>query len=292
MTITRYSRYDDRESPERPVRLDKTEGYVIIEGRVYPARELVEALAQSGYTEIRTEGDSLVLGRRRITPIFKSRQERAMASLCHGSLAFCCPLNKRCADRDRALEILGLSRKEYENLKGDAHGKFIDAARGLYDSDSQGGRRDIRSRTATRPAVDRGFGSDDYRRDFDELDKELQEPDESQSRVQKDWYSESTDRHIYDDLGPPQQEAHRSNIRELKLRDEMTSAVQEASSASSCQLGSEEIVDGLASLFSQGELSPFKADSEHEDRRPSFCFACGRTIERGVSRCPFCGSTQ
>jgi len=103
------------------VRLDKTEGYVIIEGRAYPAREIVEALAQSGYAEMRAVGDSLLFGRRRITPIFKSRQERAMASLCHGSLAYCCPMSKRCADRDRALEMLGLTQEDYERLKGESH---------------------------------------------------------------------------------------------------------------------------------------------------------------------------
>jgi len=38
---TRYSSYDGNKSTERSVRLDKTEGHIIIEGRAYPAREIV-----------------------------------------------------------------------------------------------------------------------------------------------------------------------------------------------------------------------------------------------------------
>ncbi|MHA1288179.1 MAG: hypothetical protein ACTSPB_12315, partial [Candidatus Thorarchaeota archaeon] len=138
MAKTRYPTYEDNKVTERPVRLDKTEGHVIIEGRAYPAREIVEALAQSGgYTEIRSMGDSIILGTRRITPIFKSRQDRAMAALCHSSLSYCCPLSKRCAERDRALEIMGLTPADYENLKKDAHLKFVDSARGMDSGSDQ-----------------------------------------------------------------------------------------------------------------------------------------------------------
>ncbi|MHA1812984.1 MAG: hypothetical protein ACTSYX_06075, partial [Candidatus Thorarchaeota archaeon] len=129
VAATRYEAYDRREV-ERPVRLDKAEGVIVIEGRVYPAREVVEALAQSGYAQVRAVGDALVLGRKKITPIFKSPQERALASLCHGSLAYCCPLSKRCAERDRALEVLGLTPDDYERLKQREHHQFLDAARG------------------------------------------------------------------------------------------------------------------------------------------------------------------
>ncbi|MFX1561599.1 MAG: hypothetical protein ACFFBL_13500, partial [Promethearchaeota archaeon] len=170
MTDTRYSSYDGNKSTERAVRLDKTEGHIIIEGRAYPAREIIEALAQSGYSEMRAVGDSLVLGSRRITPIFKSRQERAMASLCHGSLAYCCPLSKRCAERDRALEILGLTLDEYEQMKGDAHIRFVETARGLSNLDPSW-QQVSRDRLANNPATDPGYGSDDYREDFEALDR-------------------------------------------------------------------------------------------------------------------------
>ena len=164
-----YSGYGEEKREDRPVRLDRTEGTVVIEGRVYPAREIVEALAQSGYTEIRSQGDSLILGRRRVAPIFKSSKERAMAALCHGSLAYCCPMSKRCAQRDRALEILGLSKDDYDHMKANAHHQFIDASRPVQSEEPSWGRR-TGDRLANQPAVDRGYGSDDYRRDFETLD--------------------------------------------------------------------------------------------------------------------------
>ena len=226
----------------------------MIEGRVYPAKEVVEALAQSGYSEIRTEGDSLILGRRRIAPIFKSRQDRAMASLCHGSLAFCCPLAKRCAERDRALEILGLTNEEYDHLKSDAHFRFVDASKG-YD------------RAANRPAVDRGYGSDDYRRDFDTLDNALQSRDPYHSGYPHDSRSNGS------------------------LMEEMRLAAKDLTAGTTCSITQEEVVDGLGSLFRQGELSPFKDDSRPDDST-SFCFSCGRTLASGSVTCSYCGARQ
>jgi hypothetical protein len=256
----KYSSYDDR---EKPVRLDRTEGTVVIEGRVYPAREVVEALAQSGYSDIRTEGDSLVLGRRRIAPIFKSAQDRAMASLCHGSLAFCCPMSKRCAERNRALEILGLTNEEYERLKSDAHYRFVDASKGYDD------------RTANRPAIDRGYGSDDYRRDFDTLDHALQSQDSYHSS-----YPPRDPQNPFTDV--------RSNG---SLMEEMRLAAKDLTAGSTCSITQEEVVDGLGSLFRQGELSPFKDDTRDDDSS-SFCFSCGRTLASGCTTCSYCGARQ
>ncbi|MFW9834572.1 MAG: hypothetical protein ACFFEK_11290, partial [Candidatus Thorarchaeota archaeon] len=194
MADTRYSSYDGNKESERPVRLDKTEGHVIIEGRAYPAREIVEALAQSGYSEMRSVGDALVLGNRRITPIFKSRQDRAMASLCHGSLAYCCPLSKRCAERDRALEILGLTLDEYEQLKGDAHIRFVETARGLSNLDPSWRRQASRERMANQPATDPGYGTDDYRQDFESLDQTMQSISSQYNDRSGPWREEQSER--------------------------------------------------------------------------------------------------
>ncbi|UCE10170.1 MAG: hypothetical protein JSW61_14560 [Candidatus Thorarchaeota archaeon] len=283
-----YLRRDDREVSERPVRLERAEGVIVIDGRAYPAREVVEALAQSGYTELRAIGDSLVLGHRRITPIFKSRQDRAMASLCHGSLAFCCPESKRCAERDRALEIMGLTLEQYHDLKGEAHSRFIDLAKGLSSNDS------ITGRVATRPAVDPGYGADDYRRDFDALDQALQSG-RNDSRTSSDAWYESRDEHRVDwGTSPtrPQARGYREMRASGTLADEMRAGVDEAAASTACRMQTEEVVDGLASLFAQGELSPFNDDTERETTRPSFCFACGRTISQDDRVCPFCGSMQ
>ncbi len=263
MFTTSYSYEDRGKDSERPVRLDKTEGHVIIEGRTYPAKEIVEALAQSGYVEMRAVGDSLVLGRKRITPIFKSRQERAMAALCHGSLAYCCPQSKRCAERDRALEMLGLTSRDYESLKGDAHHRFIDTARGIPSEDTFGSA--YLGNQANQPARDPGYGSDDYRRDFDTLDQALQSSDRRESYLP------------------------RTHQRSEEKGTRLIPDTQQSTKGSTCALRDDSI-EGIASLFQQGELSPF-SDSRPDDR-PSFCFSCGRTINRGTEICSYCGARQ
>jgi hypothetical protein len=286
--MTRYSTYDGNKVTERPVRLDKTEGHVIIEGRAYPAREIVEALAQSGYAEIRSVGDSLILGTRRITPIFKSRQERAMASLCHGSLSYCCPLSKRCAERDRALEIMGLTQDEYENMKKDAHIRFVESARGMGVADPQWSTQSTTERVANRPAIDPGYGSEDYRRDFESLDRTMQSLSEHYDRRPDNWQERQEERYSY---------PYREREREEEKRDiysDIKSAVptEDDLSCSVCNIQRDESVEGIGALFTQGELSPFIDDKREENREHQFCFSCGRTIRQGNRVCPYCGARQ
>ena len=279
----RYPTYEDNKVTERPVRLDKTEGHVIIEGRAYPAREIVEALAQNGYTEIRSTGDSIILGTRRITPIFKSRQDRAMAALCHGSLSYCCPLSKRCAERDRALEMMGLTPAEYENLKRDEHLRFIDSARGM-DSDTQWPDQTSSDRVANRPAVDRGYGGDDYRREYESLDRGLQQNRDRYEPRSDHWQDQRDDRSSY-------------QYRERERRDiysDIQGAIptEDETSCSVCNIERDESLEGIGALFSQGELSPFLDDSREENQETIFCFSCGRTIKAGNRVCPYCSARQ
>ncbi|MHA2139915.1 MAG: hypothetical protein ACXADC_02265 [Candidatus Thorarchaeota archaeon] len=286
MANTRYPSREGDKDPERPVRLDKTEGHVVIEGRAYPAREIVEALAQSGYAELRSSGDSLVLGRRRITPIFKSRQDRAMASLCHASLSFCCPMSKRCAERDRALEMLGLTPDEYERLKGDAHIRFIESARGYSDRGSPSEYDRYGPGLANQPAVDRGYGADDYRRDYDSLERTIQPrgyPEHEPSPWSRHGPS-STPIESASSFGEAEKTDSYSDLSSL-FGD------SGGSTGSTCSIRSGENVEDVGSLFAQGELSPFSDGSnDREDR--TFCFSCGRTFRAGTKVCPWCGVPQ
>ncbi|TXT57737.1 MAG: hypothetical protein BAJATHORv1_10441 [Candidatus Thorarchaeota archaeon] len=288
----RYPSYGEDKRSERPVRLDKTEGHIIIEGRTYPAREIVEALAQSGYAEIRSDGDSLVLGRRRITPIFKSSQERAMAALCHGSLAYCCPLSKRCAVRARALEMLGLSKEDYKKMKEEAHHHYIEVAKGLVKSHDPWYEESRHS--ANRPAVDRGYGGDDYRQDFDAIERMIEERSR-QRDGRRHWSSERRDESSTRGESPqfPRRE-QKSPFTDVDedgfLTGERKSSVRIRSGmAGGCPV-EEEKIDGIGSLFMQGELSPFNEDTEEEPSR--FCFSCGRNIRVGTRECPYCGASQ
>ena len=277
MADTRYPSYDGNKSTERSVRLDKTEGHIIIEGRAYPAREIVEALAQSGYSEMRSVGDSLVLGNRRITPIFKSRQDRAMASLCHGSLAYCCPLSKRCAERDRALEVLGLTLDEYEQLKGDAHVKFVETARGLSNLDPSWQQQASMERTANRPATDPGYGSDDYRQDFESLDQAMQTLTSQASEDPRLWHDDRTESRPLTDTYHYQGDSR---------------IIGEQEDRKVCNNQPDESIEGIGALFSQGELSPFIDDSKEEDDGYSYCFSCGRNIRSNNRVCPYCSAKQ
>ncbi|MFW9800563.1 MAG: hypothetical protein ACFFD9_09010, partial [Candidatus Thorarchaeota archaeon] len=268
MTKTRYPTYEGSKSSERSVRLDRTEGHIVIEGRAYPARELVEALAQSGYTELKAVGDSLMLGRKRITPIFKSRQDRAMASVCHGSLAFCCPLSKRCAERDRALEMLGLTPDEYGRMKNDSHLRFVESARGLSTVDDSLTYDERRHRLANEPAIDRGYGSDDYRRDFDSLERAVQPYDRASERASDPWIRGRDTSHprdhpsLYTESDQSDSYADLSNlfVDEHKSRGGHTSAP-------ACGIRTGEDAEGLGALFAQGELSPFSSESDGRESR-------------------------
>jgi hypothetical protein len=280
VTVTTDDMHDERHA-ERPVRLEKTEGFVVIDGVAYPARELVEALAQSGYSELKSVGDTLVLGRKRISPVFKSPQERAMASLCHGSLAYCCPLSKRCMDRDRALEILGLRPQDYELMKDESHHRFIDVSRGVGYHDDNASRRYPTSQSVNAPSVDVGFGSDDYRRDFDALDQAMQSRSSSEPvQDRRESWGPETRRDCY-----------QSTLAQTP-RDTSGSSAPDTKSQTSCPLRGSESTEGLGALFMQGELSPFSDDYRNSGNRTGFCFACGRTIDQGSRKCPYCGVSQ
>lgn len=110
----------------------KAEGFVIIGGRVYPANQVFQALITEGFADIKLEhGGVLIIGGMRVSPIFKSPQEQAMAITCYGSLAYCCSLEKPCENRDRALELLGLSKEDYLRLKTHLHNKIIEYSKGI-----------------------------------------------------------------------------------------------------------------------------------------------------------------
>ncbi|MFW9907055.1 MAG: hypothetical protein ACFFEF_00655 [Candidatus Thorarchaeota archaeon] len=296
MPITRYPDYGERRE-EKPVRLDRTEGTVIIEGKAYPAREIVEALAQSGYSEIRSTGDALILGRRKITPIYKSSQERAMAALCHSSLSYCCPMTKRCAERDRALEILGLSIEEYEQLKGDAHHRFLDASRSGSSAAYDWG--DVpQARAANKPAIDRGFGTDDYRRDFDALDRSFENRSKPLSATDRRdrWDRENSARGYERSSSDYTSRGRSGSFTDVpmdgSLMDEMRHATRELDSKGVCRIGTDPNLEGIGALFSEGELSPFTEEAKRESGRLSFCFSCGRTFEPNTKVCPYCGAPQ
>ncbi len=110
-------------------------GNIIIDGKAYPADEVIEAALAESYSDIKHDGNNIILGGRRISPIYKSEQEKAMASLCYGSLIYCCPASKPCPERDHALEVLGMTIEEYDRLKERFHFMMLEYAQGLWTPD-------------------------------------------------------------------------------------------------------------------------------------------------------------
>jgi hypothetical protein len=59
-----------------------------------------------------------------------------------------------------------------------------------------------------------------------------------------------------------------------------------------CNTQPDESIEGIGSLFSQGELSPFVDDARDKDDEYSFCFSCGRSIRADNRVCPYCSARQ
>jgi hypothetical protein len=74
--------------------------------------------------------------------------------------------------------------------------------------------------------------------------------------------------------------------------EEMQMATRSLESPTACRVGSGPSLEGIGSLFSQGELSPFSEDAKSDTGRLSFCFSCGRTFEPNTKVCPYCGAPQ
>jgi hypothetical protein len=107
---------------------------IIINGRAYDAQKILDALLGNSYADIKVEGPSLVIGGNRIQPVSRSIQDLAMLRTCYGSLAYCCSPERKCVDRDGALELLGLTMEDYQLIKSACHQIFIDAAKRLVDT--------------------------------------------------------------------------------------------------------------------------------------------------------------
>ena len=178
---------------------------------------------------------------------------------------------------------MGLTPEEYENLKKDSHLKFIDSARGL-GADPQWPSHTTSERMANRPAIDHGYGGDDYRRDFESLDRSMQEPRDRYERRSDSWLDHRDERSPY--------QYRESESKDIYSDIEGAIPTEEERSCSVCNIERDESLEGIGALFSQGELSPFLEEAREENSDHIFCFSCGRNIKRGNRVCPYCGARQ
>lgn len=104
-------------------------GIIIINGRAYDAQKVIDALLGTTYVDVKVDGTSIVIGNSHIPPIARSIQELAMLRTCFGSLAYCCSPDKKCMDRDGALELLNLTIEDYQQIKSTCHQMFVDTSK-------------------------------------------------------------------------------------------------------------------------------------------------------------------
>lgn len=112
-------------------------GTIFLNGKVFRAEDFFKALERGG-VRITLDKDYCSIGFEKIYPTYKSRQEMAMSLTCHGSLAHCCPVEKECTERDKALELLNISKEDYKRLKEYFHLKLIEFIKGLWRPNSNG----------------------------------------------------------------------------------------------------------------------------------------------------------
>ncbi len=104
---------------------DYAQGLVLINGRAYPAKEVLQALERQAMTSLRAVGDELWIGKERVRPVAKTTPEQAMKLTCYGSLAFCCDLTRECHLRDQAIELLSISKEDYRAIQSECHQQFL-----------------------------------------------------------------------------------------------------------------------------------------------------------------------
>ena len=241
-------------------------GHIVINGKAYPVDEIIEAALSESYSELKHDGDDIILGRKRISPIYKSEQEKAMAALCYGSLIYCCPASKPCAERDHALEVLGISLEEYDKLKEHFHFMMLDYARGLWNPNSEkitssrAQLQRMQSRTYMRSSID-GYNShrDIHKNQDDVRSEHFQEKTSNENT----WDEMFDFPDLFDDEGRPidrqQWPAHSTTSAHLQP---ITHPKKTAHTDS--------IPHGLSSEV-------------------GFCLNCGAPIPKGATYCKKCG---
>ena len=106
-------------------------GFIIFNGRIYRAEEVINALLSQHTTEIRFFNEFLIIGNYQIAPLRPTNEdiEQIMDMTCYGSLAYCCSLEKKCDIRDNVLHLLNITPEEFESIKKQTHNNFVVLAR-------------------------------------------------------------------------------------------------------------------------------------------------------------------
>jgi hypothetical protein len=111
-----YDEKDERMERKRTISLNQTikalEDHIVEQkGKIAETRGKIELLEKYS-------------GRK--PPYNDGAIEEILSLTCYKSPAYCCSLEKPCVWRDSALNLLGISAKEYERMKKEFHDKIMD----------------------------------------------------------------------------------------------------------------------------------------------------------------------
>ena len=109
------------------MRSSKYGGFIIFNGKIYRAEEVINALLSQHTAEIKFFNDFLIIGNNQISPLKPTNEdiEQIMDMTCYGSLAYCCSLEKKCEIRDNVLHLLNITPEEFESIKRQTHNNFV-----------------------------------------------------------------------------------------------------------------------------------------------------------------------
>jgi hypothetical protein len=249
-------------------------GVIIINGRAYDAQRILDALLGSSYIDIKAEGSSLIIGDTKIQPVSRSVQELAMLRTCFGSLAYCCSLDRKCVDRDGALELLGLTTEDYQRIKTNNHQTFIDVSKRIIDSSSL--KNQVWAYPGSAEAVEDRH-----------LDSTLSRKSDSDShyRGSSNSYGESEEH-----SEGPSSEGKSYGPIDLSL------LFGEPSARSTSSVQSNNRIDGSASSWRRSGNSPISFDNRREMREEgeeltTHCIHCRAQLPLRARFCPNCGES-
>jgi hypothetical protein len=101
-------------------------GYFIFRGNIYDSSDIMQALLKNPRIRVSiNKNEDLIIDGEIIRKINEPIENVISNLLCFKSLAYCCSLEKPCSNRDLALKLLSLDKRDYIELKEELDRKFI-----------------------------------------------------------------------------------------------------------------------------------------------------------------------
>jgi len=249
-------------------------GLILINGRAYPANEVLQALERQAMTSVRAVNDELWIGKQRVHPLAKITPEQAMKLTCFGSLAYCCDLNRECHLRDEAIRLLGISKEEFRAIQLECHQQFLRYGERRWPQEQM---RSTSSEVSHSPSFSRSASqSDQYEAWREPAASGRYDTSRSTSQASRSGASSTVD--LGGLFGTPEEYKSRSFTE------------PDPFSSSSSRLGSE------SRGFSSGEWSSsgstIAASPSSHSSTQGFCIYCGQDLQEDSEFCSRCGRNQ